>query len=268
MTPTIVSENKGESGHNRLPEITWEFWVLTLLAVAGCETGADFLGSNIGLSLPGTATLIAGGLLAVLAVQFTRKHYVPLIYWLAIVLLNLFCTLITDIYVDVMGYETVTAVYGYATGLLVTLAVWYVVEKNLSIQNVLTKRREAFYWLAALFTFALGTAACDTLADDMAFGFLPTAAVYGAVIVVTAVAFFAGKLNGVFAFWIAYIFIRPMGAAFGNFLSHPVERGGLNYGAALATAIFFGGLVFMIVHEYRDRRSEPERLSPPTHSRR
>ena len=50
-------------------------------------------------------------------------------------------------------------------------AVWYAVERTLSIHTIVTTRREAFYWLAILFTFALGTAAGDLVAEKLGLGY-------------------------------------------------------------------------------------------------
>ena len=41
------------------------------------------------------------------------------------------------------------------------LRVWFACERTLSIHTIFSRRREAFYWVAILLTFTLGTAAGD-----------------------------------------------------------------------------------------------------------
>ncbi|MGI0066264.1 MAG: COG4705 family protein, partial [Nitrosotalea sp.] len=150
---------------NKVPEITLFFWVIKILCTTVGETGADFLNTKLNLGLDGV-TLIMGALLAVtLIFQFKSKKYVPGIYWLAVVLISIVGTLITDNLTDRLGVPLIVTTIIFAVLLSIVFAVWYKKEKTLSIHTIVTTRREEFYWLAVLFTFALGTAAGDLLAE-------------------------------------------------------------------------------------------------------
>ena len=211
----------------KVPEITIYFWVIKILCTTVGETAADFINWNLHLGLTGT-TFIMGILLALaLFFQFRRKKYVPSIYWLAVVLLSIFGTLITDNLTDnfEVALETTTIIFSIA--LAVIFAAWYKTEKTLSIHSIYTTRRETFYWLAIFFTFALGTAAGDLIAETFELGYLVSTVIFGALIAVIAVAYLKFKLNAVLAFWLAYILTRPLGASIGDYLSQAPEDGGL-----------------------------------------
>lgn len=234
--------------HNRVPQVTIDFWLVKLLAVTVGETAADFLNVNLGLGLPATSVIMSGFLLAALMLQFAQNKYVPWIYWLAVVLISVVGTLITDNLVDNLGYSLQASTIGFALALAATFAAWFAFEKTLSIHTIYTFRREVFYWLAVLFTFALGTAAGDLAAEGLALGYLQAGLAYLALIGVIAVAFYRFNMNGILAFWLAYIFTRPMGASFGDLLSQPVEYGGLGFGTVITSVLFLAGIVAVIVY--------------------
>src|SRR5436189_1407306 len=82
---------------NKVPEITIFFWIIKILATTVGETAADFLAVNLNLGLTTTSYVMAGLLVIVLLVQFIFiKKYVPASYWLAVVLMSIVGTLITD----------------------------------------------------------------------------------------------------------------------------------------------------------------------------
>ena len=82
--------------YNRVPSVTVDFWLIKLMAVTVGETAADFLGVNLGLGLTVTTMLMAVLLGVALLVQFRAEGYVPAIYWVAVVLISIVGTLITD----------------------------------------------------------------------------------------------------------------------------------------------------------------------------
>jgi uncharacterized membrane-anchored protein len=136
----------------------------------------------------------------------------------------------------------------FGAALIATFAAWYATEKNLSIHTIYTARREAFYWLAILFTFALGTSAGDWLAEGLGLGYLQAGLAYGAVIAIIAVAYYRFRLNGILAFWLSYILTRPMGASFGDLLAQAKADGGLGLGTTITSIIFFGGIAVLVVY--------------------
>ena len=177
-----------------------------------------------------------------------KRVYVPGLYWLAVVLLSIFGTLITDNLTDNfgVGLETTTTVFSIA--LAVIFAAWYKSEKTLSLHSIYTTRRETFYWLAIFFTFALGTAAGDLLAETFELGYPLSIGIFGALIAVIAVARLKFKLNAVLAFWLAYILTRPLGASIGDYLSQAPEDGGLGLGTIVTSALFLTAILATVVY--------------------
>jgi uncharacterized membrane-anchored protein len=223
---------------NRVPNVTVDFWLIKLLAVTMGETAADYLAVNLGLGLTTTSIIMTGVLVVALALQFAQKRYVPWAYWLSVVLVSIVGTLVTDNLTDNFGVALATSTMLFTGLLAATFAIWYAAEGTLSIHKVFTTRREIFYWLAILFTFALGTAAGDLVAEHYSFGYLTTGLLFLGVIAAIAFAYYVLKVNAILAFWLAYIFTRPLGASFGDLLSQPIEYGGLGLGTILTSAIF------------------------------
>ena len=234
--------------YNRVPKVTVDFWLIKLMAVTVGETAADFLVTNLGFGLPMTSWVMSGFLVAALTIQFAQKKYVPWIYWITVVLISVVGTLITDNLVDNLGITLETTTIAFSLALAVTFIVWYAFEKTLSIHTIYTTRREAFYWLAILFTFALGTAAGDLMAEGLGLGYLHAGISYGLVIAAIAFAFFVLRMNGILAFWLAYIITRPMGASFGDLLSQPAANGGLGFGTTVTSAIFLTVITAVIIY--------------------
>src|SRR3954465_15281393 len=156
---------------NKVPEVTIFFWIIKILATTVGETAADNLTTNLGLGLTGPTGLMSAVLVVVLVCQFRLRRYVPLVYWLAVVLLSIVGTLITDNLTDKYNGALATTTTIFAITLAVVFLVWYLSERTLSIHTIYTTRREAFYWPALLFTFAFGTAAGDYLADSLNIGY-------------------------------------------------------------------------------------------------
>ena len=156
---------------NKVPEVTVFFWIIKVLCTTIGETAADFLNTNLSLGLTKTTYIMAALLIAVLVFQFRAPKYVPAIYWLAVVLISVVGTLITDNMVDNFGVSLVVSTTVFAVALAATFAVWFASERTLSIHSIVTTKREAFYWLAILFTFALGTASGDLVAEKLNVGY-------------------------------------------------------------------------------------------------
>jgi uncharacterized membrane-anchored protein len=237
-----------ESAANRVPDVTVDFWLIKLMAVTMGETAADYLAVNLGLGLTMTSLIMTGVLLVALVFQFAQKRYIPWAYWLAVVLISVVGTLVTDNLVDNFGVRLETTTVAFSIVLAATFAVWYASERTLSIHTIYTTKREIFYWLAILFTFSLGTAAGDLVAETFSMGYLTTGLLFGGVIALIALAYYAFRLNGILAFWLAYILTRPLGASFGDLLSQPPEYGGLGFGTTLTSLIFLGCIAALVLY--------------------
>ncbi|MEW2439941.1 hypothetical protein AB0952_38335 [Streptomyces caniferus] len=248
---------------NKVPEVTAYFWVIKILCTTVGETAADLLNEKLGLGLTGVSLLMSVFLVAVLVAQFRTRAYRPGVYWLAVALISIVGTLISDNLTDNLGVPLETSTIAFAVALVVVFVAWYRSERTLSIHHVDTTRRESFYWLAVLFTFALGTAAGDLVAERMDLGYWVSAGLFALAIAAVAVAHFALGLDAVWSFWIAYILTRPLGASVGDYLSQPTSDGGLGLGTVITSVLFLTVVLGLVVFLTVTRRdvSDPERLT-------
>jgi uncharacterized membrane-anchored protein len=245
-----VTKNKSLARQlfNKVPEVTIYFWIIKILCTTVGETFSDFLDSKFNLGTANLAYIFGAILLIVLFFQFRKKKYVPGIYWLAVVLVSIVGTLITDNLTDNLGVSLITTTAIFSVILAAVFAIWYKAEKTLSIESIDTFGREAFYWLAILFTFALGTAAGDLIAEKFNLGYLLSAGIFfGAIFLLTAGHFWL-KVNKVLTFWLVYILTRPLGASFGDLLSQAKTDGGIGLGPTTTSFIFLGAILILVVY--------------------
>ncbi|WP_196807525.1 COG4705 family protein [Candidatus Solirubrobacter pratensis] len=252
----------GRTMLNKVPEVTLFFWTIKIMCTTVGETAADYLNMNLGFGLTNT-TIASGALLAVLlVVQFRLRRYVPFVYWSVVVVISVFGTLITDNMTDRYNVPLTTSTPIFAVILAIVFAIWYGVERTLSIHTIFTTRRESFYWLAILFTFAMGTAAGDLVAEKFSLGYGPSIAIWGGIIAAITVGHYALRMNAVLAFWLAYILTRPLGASIGDFMSqHSHKYGGLGLGTTGTSYIFLAcilALVAFLTITRRDQTSQTE----------
>ncbi len=232
---------------NKVPEITLYFWVIKILCTTVGETFADNLNENLGLGLSGTSYVMGAALIVVLIFQFRSKRYIPGIYWLAVVLVSVVGTLVSDNLVENYGVTLQESTIAFAAILIGVFAAWYASEKTLSVHTIYTTKRESFYWLAILFTFALGTSAGDYLSESLELGYLTALGIFAGAIVVVTVLHFGLRMNAILSFWLAYILTRPMGASIGDYLASPTGEGGLGLGTNLTSIIFLSTILALVV---------------------
>jgi uncharacterized membrane-anchored protein len=233
---------------NKVPEVTIFFWIIKILATTVGETAADWLNTNLNLSLTGTTVIMSVLLAVALTFQFRSGTYIPGIYWTSVVLISVVGTLVTDNLIDHFGVTLGVATVVFTIAMLATFAAWHGSEKTLSIHSIRTPRREAFYWTTILFTFALGTAAGDLVAEKLDLGYLKSAIIFAAVIAIIAVACLRFGLNAVLGFWMAYVLTRPLGASLGDFLSQDKDVGGLGLGTVGTSAIFLIAILAVVAY--------------------
>ena len=245
---------------NKVPEVTLWFWVIKIMCTTVGETAADYLNDNLGFGLTNTTYVTGALLVALLIAQFRLRRYVPGIYWAVVVVISVFGTLITDNLTDRYNVPLTTSTIVFAIVLAVVFAVWYASERTLSIHTIFTTRREGFYWLAILFTFALGTAAGDLSAEKLDLGYLVSLLIFGGIIGVVAFAHFVLKADAVLSFWLAYIMTRPLGASIGDGLSQSRHAGGLGLGTTDTSYVFLGCILALVTYLTVTRRdqSRPE----------
>jgi uncharacterized membrane-anchored protein len=242
---------------SKVPEITVFFWIIKILATTVGQTVADFLSETVGLGLTLTTVVVNIGLVVALCFQFRAVRYIPGLYWLVVGLVSVVATLITDNLVDNIGVPLDGTAIFFATALAATFVTWYATEKSLSIHTIDTRRREAFYWLAILLTFALGTAAGDLAAERLGLGYATAALIFAGLIALVALAHKKLGLGAVLAFWIAYVLTRPLGASLGDLLAQPREVGGLALGTTATSLAFLGTILAVVVYLTWTRRDAP-----------
>lgn len=233
---------------NKVPEITIFFWVIKILATTVGETAADFLNETMHLGFTTTSVIMTGLLVLTLVFQFRARKYTPAIYWLAVALISIVGTLVSDFLVDGMGVPLRTTTLIFGVLLVVAFGIWYSQERTLSIHSINTTKREAFYWLAILFTFALGTSAGDWISEGLNLGYWKSAVMFLVAIGVIAIAHFQFKLSEGIAFWGAYILTRPLGASLGDLMSQARADGGFGLGTMGTSAIFLGLILVAVIY--------------------
>jgi uncharacterized membrane-anchored protein len=258
ITQPNVAVSRGRQMLNKVPEVTLYFWIIKILCTTVGETAADYLATNLNLGLTKTTFITGAFLIVALFFQFRLRKYVPAVYWTAVVLISVVGTQITDNLVDNFGVTLVTTTIVFGIALAAVFAAWYWSERTLSIHTIYTTRREAFYWLAVLFTFALGTASGDLTAERLNVGYAWSAVLFAAVIAAVAIAHYRFRLNAVLAFWIAYILTRPLGASIGDLLSQDRSVGGLGLGTTVTSGIFLVAILVVVVYLSITRKDATE----------
>jgi uncharacterized membrane-anchored protein len=246
---------------NKVPEVTVYFWVIKILCTTVGESFADYVNVSLGFGLTRTTLLFSALLAAMLAAQFRQRRYVPGVYWLVVVLISVVGTLLTDELTDGRQVPLWISTSVFAVLLGAVFAAWYARERTLSIHSIVTLPREAFYWLAVLVTFALGTAAGDWTLDLTGWG--PGLAVLlpaGLIAMILA----AWKLGAgaVLSFWLAYILTRPLGANLGDFLASPRDSGGLGLGTFGTSALFLSAILVVVAYLTKTRKDQAELAYP------
>lgn len=232
----------------KVPAVMLSFWIIKILCTTVGETFADYLNVSLGFGLNGTTLVMGMLLLIALVFQFKSSKYIPNIYWLSVILLSVFGTLVTDNLIDNLGISLITITFVFSIILACIFTLWYKSENTLSVNSIITTKSEVFYWLTILFTFALGTAIGDLLAEKFSFGYLISASIFLAIIFLVYILYSRLKLNSILSFWIVYIFTRPLGASIGDYLSQAKYNGGLGFGSTIISAVFLFSIMCTIIY--------------------
>ncbi|MCA9771445.1 MAG: hypothetical protein KC466_03495 [Myxococcales bacterium] len=241
---------------NKVARVTFAFWIMKVCATTLGETAGDLLSMTMHVGYALSSVILLGLFAASLAGQLASRKFHPALYWTVILTTSTAGTTMSDFMDRSLGL-------GYFKGSLIlsaclvgVLAIWRAVEGTLSVTTIRTTRSELFYWTAILCSNTLGTALGDYLADDSGLGFLGGAVVIGGLIALVAVASQITKINRVALFWIAFVLTRPFGATFGDLLTKPLARGGLDFGT-IGSSLILGGLLltFVTITHLRERRA-------------
>lgn len=233
---------------NKVPEVTVYFWVIKVLCTTVGETASDYLSDNVGLGLTNTTYITAAVLAATLLFQFRARRYVAGVYWFAVVLISIVGTQITDNLHDNHGVSLTVTTPLFGGLLALSFLAWWLSERTLSIHTIYTRRRETFYWLVVLFTFALGTAAGDLISERYSLGYTWALVLFVGAIALVAALHYGLKLNAVLSFWLAYILTRPLGASAGDLFASPRHDGGLGLGTSVTSFVFLGAILIVVAY--------------------
>lgn len=232
----------------KVAEVNLIFWIVKICATTLGETGGDLLSMTLNIGYGVSSVILLGFFVATLIAQLATKKFHPVLYWSVILSTSTAGTTMSD-------YMDRTLGLGYATGSLILigllisiLVIWWKSEGSLSVTNISTFRPEMFYWTTILFSNTLGTALGDYLADDSGLGFAGGAILIGSLILLVVAAKYFTKLSTVLLFWIAFVLTRPFGATFGDLLTKPLEKGGLNLGTIGSSLVLFGILSVLVVY--------------------
>jgi len=243
---------------NRVPHIIFLYWVIKIASTTLGETGADMFSMTFNLGYGETIIIFTILLLIFLSIKLYIKKYNPAAYWLAFTATAIVGTGISDFIDRTLGL-------GYTIGsvilvilLLIVLNLWHQKEKSISVENIRTQSAEIYYWIAFLIANTLGTAAGDFLSDSLGLGFLISAALITGMLIVTLLLHYFTPTSKIILFWIAFVLTRPFGATFGDLLTKPLEKGGLNLGT-IGASIFF--TIILIIGLYKETKLEKERIA-------
>lgn len=243
---------------NKVARITLLFWLMKVVATTLGETLGDFISMTLNLGYTTGIGITLVFFLVVLIIQLAVRQYIPFVYWLVIIGTTTLGTEISD-FLDRTWH------LGYTMGsvllvscLLITLACWYWRYRNLNVYPITETPKELFYWTAILFSNSLGTAFGDFLGDDLGLSYLQGAMVTAGVILIVLLLHYFTRINHNLLFWIAFVFTRPFGATFGDLLTKPTSKGGLDLGTLNASMVAIGLMILLIIIEHFRARKRPE----------
>lgn len=253
-----VTHKVSQSALSKLPEITIFFWIMKICATTLGETAGDLLSTTLNVGYALSSLILVGFFLVTLGTQLVSKKYNPFLYWAVILSTSTAGTTMSD-YMDRtlgLGYSKGTALL--ISILIITLAIWRLSERTLSVDQIKTPKAELFYWIAILFSNTLGTALGDFLADSSGLGFAGGAALIGGLLLLIVWAYFYTTISRIVLFWLAFVLTRPFGATVGDVLTKSHAKGGLDFGTVGSSLILMALLIgFILYTTFKDKQ-------PPT----
>jgi uncharacterized membrane-anchored protein len=229
----------------KVPEITALFWILKLLTTAAGEATSDYLSVHnriVGALIEIVILVIA------LLFQFSCRRYFAPAYWFLALAIATSGTGASDVMHLTFGIPYAGTTAFWAVVLTIVFWQWHRSEGTLSIHSVSTRRRELYYWCTVFATFALGTALGDLTATPLHLGYLASAIMFSAVILIPIVGWWRFRLNSVLAFWFAYVVTRPIGASFADYFSKPHALSGANFGDARTAAVLLIAVALLVAY--------------------
>jgi uncharacterized membrane-anchored protein len=249
----LIMENNIER-LNKVASITVSFWIMKVFATTLGEIAGDFLSMTLSMGYIISLGITVAFFLVVLIMQLKASTFHPLLYWLVIVGTTTVGTEVSDLMDRTLGLGYALGSLILFSGLLLVLFLWHRHVKEIKVYPVSERIVELYYWIAILFSNSLGTAFGDYLSDDIGLSYLTGAAVTAGIIFIVVLLHYYARINQVLLFWIAFIFTRPFGATFGDLLTKPLSKGGLNFGRGTAALITAGLLSIIIFYSHRKKK--------------
>jgi uncharacterized membrane-anchored protein len=247
--------------YSKVPEVTAFFWIVKALTTGMGESTSDFLVHTL---IPQVAVVLGGiAFLIALYIQFSKDRYVPWAYWLAVAMVGVFGTMCADVLHVGFGVPYIVSTVFFAIALFVVFRTWHASEGTLSIHSIRTPRRELFYWVAVVATFAMGTAVGDLTAITFGLGYFASGLLFAAVIAIPALGYFRYRMNPILAFWFAYVVTRPLGASFADWLGKPSESGGLGLGNGVVSLLLAAMIAAFVAYLSATGKDTPAEARAP-----
>ena len=243
---------------SKVPLITVYFWVIKLLTTAMGEAASDAMMHR--MAPIAAVALGAAALVVALVLQLRKDRYVAWAYWLLVAMVSVFGTMAADA-VHKLGLSHLAATALYGIALCLVFLLWHRREGSLDMHGIRNPRREYFYWATVFISFAFGTAAGDMTAGTLHLGNLDSGFLFAALFVAPALGYRFLRLNGIVAFWFAYVMTRPLGASFADWVAKPHAKGGLDAGT-LPVALLLTLLIVILVVYLTVSRCDVEEATP------
>ncbi|MFG2791977.1 hypothetical protein [Streptomyces sp. NPDC048419] len=264
----------------KLPEVTLAFWIMKIAATTLGETAGDLFSQTLKLGYFLTTVALFLIFVVTLVVQLRSRHYNPFFYWTVILSTSMAGTTTSDFmnrdasakYLSggstSLGWGPQGLGLGYPVGagilvsiLLVIFAVWKLSGMTFQIRDIVAFRGEALFWSAILVSNTLGTSMGDFLSDSSGLGYAGGALLVTGALAVLVALMKAPVVPNVLLFWIAFVLTRPLGATAGDFLTKPVDKGGMNLGTPGSSAVLLAVLLALMAYaQIQERKTAAERL--------
>lgn len=246
---------------NKVAPITLLFWLMKIVATTLGETLGDFISQTMSYGYVVGILITLALFCTVLFFQLRADRYTPYKYWLVIIGTTTLGTEISDFMDRTLNFGYLWGSLVLVFGLLITLSLWFKKYKSIEVFPIFERSKEFYFWVAVLFSNSLGTAFGDFLSDNIGLSYVHGALVTGLIIFVVVLLHYFTKINHVLLFWIAFIFTRPFGATFGDFLTKPSAKGGLDLGTLNASMASIALIILMIFFEHRNYQKSKSAIS-------
>lgn len=246
---------------NKVPAVTALFWITKLLTTATGETTSDFLVRHYDpvIAVIAAFVVFAGAL----ALQFAVRRYIPWVYWLTVLMVAVFGTMVADVLHIVIGVPYLVSTVFFAVVLAAVFVLWHRSQSTLSVHHIDTRAREFFYWCAVLSTFALGTAVGDLTATTFGLGFFASAILFALLFAIPGAGYRWWGMGATAAFWTSYVLTRPFGASISDWLAVSRARGGLALGTGPVSLVLVAAIVVCVIVMTARRSADPAAVHAP-----